>query len=58
MNICLIGLGRAGHFHLNSIKMIDKINLKYCLDYDTKLTNEISKQYNCIAIDNVLYRYK
>lgn len=32
LNICLVGLGRAGHFHFNSVNKIDYLNLKYIVE--------------------------
>lgn len=32
MNIAIVGLGRAGHFHLNSISALPKLQLKYVVD--------------------------
>ena len=30
--VCIVGLGRAGRFHLASIKKLDSIELKYVVD--------------------------
>ena len=32
ITICIVGLGRAGQFHLNSIKRLDNLHLKYVVD--------------------------
>jgi len=32
INTCLVGLGRAGHFHLQSIRNSDRLQLKYIVD--------------------------
>ncbi|MEO0339634.1 MAG: Gfo/Idh/MocA family oxidoreductase [Bacteroidota bacterium] len=32
MNVCIVGLGRAGRFHLHSIQQIDGVELKYVVD--------------------------
>lgn len=31
-NVCIVGLGRAGKFHLNSIRLLNHVNLKYVVD--------------------------
>ncbi|MEX0288062.1 MAG: Gfo/Idh/MocA family oxidoreductase [Flavobacteriaceae bacterium] len=32
LNFCIVGLGRAGHFHLSSIQSLDSCSLKYVVD--------------------------
>ncbi len=36
LNTAIVGMGRAGSFHLTSMKIIDGFNLKYVVDPDTE----------------------
>lgn len=41
INICLVGLGRAGNFHLNSVNNLDFFNLKYIVDPNREALREL-----------------
>ena len=47
INICVVGLGRAGHFHLTSIKQLDSLALHSVVDTNEKLAKDVAEQYNC-----------
>ena len=47
INICVVGLGRAGHFHLTSIKQLDSLSLHSVVDTNEKLAKDVAEQYNC-----------
>ena len=47
INICVVGLGRAGHFHLTSIKQLDSLSLHSVVDTNEDLAKEIAANYNC-----------
>lgn len=47
INICVVGLGRAGHFHLTSIKQSDSLSLHSVVDTNGKLAKDVAEEYNC-----------
>ena len=47
IGVCLLGLGRAGKFHLQSLKMMDGAQLVCVHDLDTARSREIAKQTSC-----------
>jgi len=48
LNICLVGLGRAGQFHLRSISMLtDKVRLVWVVDVNEEQVAKITNQYDC-----------
>ena len=51
--LCIIGLGRAGRFHLNSIKNIDSCELKYVVDPQLDEDEPIVLQNKFILLNNV-----
>ena len=46
INIALIGAGRAGRFHLNSLNKTRLFNLKYIVDLDLSKAIELSNDYH------------
>ncbi|MFT5020011.1 MAG: myo-inositol 2-dehydrogenase/D-chiro-inositol 1-dehydrogenase, partial [Polaribacter sp.] len=48
INICVVGLGRAGHFHLTSIQHLASLSLHSVVDTNEELAKEIAAQYNCL----------
>ncbi len=51
--LCLIGLGRAGRFHLQSLRMMEDARLAYVYDFDTARAEAVAQQYNCAAAKSV-----
>ena len=47
LNTAIIGMGRAGQFHLTSMKIIDGFALKYAVDPDLKHLDKISLPRDC-----------
>ena len=52
INIALFGLGRIGQMHAENLINHPQFYLKYIFDIDKKLTEKLSKKYNCIGIKN------
>ena len=52
INIALFGLGRIGQMHAENLINHPQFYLKYIFDIDKKLTEKLSKKYNCISIKN------
>ncbi len=48
MNVCIVGLGRAGRFHLHSIQQIAGVQLKYVVDPGLEQT-EVSDEYKLLS---------
>jgi myo-inositol 2-dehydrogenase/D-chiro-inositol 1-dehydrogenase len=51
--ICLIGLGRAGMFHLQSLRMMEEAKLSCVYDIDSARADAVARQYDCIAATSV-----
>ena len=47
LNIALLGLGRAGKFHIQSIQSIPGINLRCVVDVDESLARRLAKDLEC-----------
>jgi len=48
VNICLVGLGRAGQFHMRSISMLtDKVRLRWVVDVDEAAVQRVCGEYEC-----------
>ena len=55
INIAIIGAGRAGSFHLQSLLQFSHFNLKYVLDSDLEKAQNLVKLYgeSCIPTNNL-----
>ena len=47
LNIALLGLGRAGKFHIQSIRSIPGISLRCVVDVDESLARRLAKELQC-----------
>ena len=47
LKIALLGLGRAGKFHIQSIQSIPGISLRCVVDVDESLAKELAKELDC-----------
>lgn len=48
IGFAVVGLGRAGHFHLTSLQMlVERAELKWVIDTDETKMKDIAKQYSC-----------
>ena len=47
LNIGLLGLGRAGRFHLQSLRVMDEAKLVSVFDTDSERTSNVSQQTGC-----------
>ena len=47
LNMALLGLGRAGKFHIQSIQSIPGINLRCVVDVDESLAKRLAKDLEC-----------
>ena len=47
LNVALLGLGRAGRFHIQSIQSIPGINLRCVVDVDEPLARRLAKELEC-----------
>jgi len=47
LNMALLGLGRAGNFHIQSIQSIPGINLRCVVDVDESLARRLAKDLEC-----------
>ena len=57
INICVVGLGRAGNFHLHSIKLLNQFDLIYVVDTNEKLAQSVAEEYGCkwsVQLEDVL----
>jgi myo-inositol 2-dehydrogenase/D-chiro-inositol 1-dehydrogenase len=52
LKIALIGLGRAGRFHLNSIRRASGIQLKYVVDLDSTAAEAVAAEFGCSALSD------
>lgn len=48
-----MGLGRAGRFHLASIKNLDSIELKYAVDSDLSTQDDIVQNNDFILLGDI-----
>lgn len=49
LRIGLLGLGRAGNFHLQSLQLIDGAQVAYVYDIDQDKASAIAQKHNCVA---------
>lgn len=49
LHVCVVGLGRAGHFHLNTISTSDKFHLVSVVEPNEELRNAVAEKYACKA---------
>lgn len=48
INVCLVGLGRAGHFHMRSMAMLtDKVRLLWVVDVNEKEVARVANEFDC-----------
>jgi len=48
LGCCIVGLGRAGHFHLESMKALRELcELRWVIDTDTAKGERIAAEYSC-----------
>lgn len=50
ISVCVVGLGRAGQFHLNSIRLSNAFALQYVVDTNIALAESEATQHNCKAV--------
>ena len=55
INLAIIGAGRAGAFHVQSLSINKQYNLKYIVDLDISRAKELSEEANCKYSDNLDY---
>lgn len=53
LHVCVVGLGRAGHFHLSTISTSDKFTLASVVDPNEELRNAVAQKYNCKAYSTI-----
>lgn len=51
--VCLVGLGRAGHFHYRSIQQMDNVQLKYIVDPDPEALKGLSGNTGVIHLVDI-----
>jgi myo-inositol 2-dehydrogenase / D-chiro-inositol 1-dehydrogenase len=49
----IFGLGRAGHFHLTALTTMHNVRLKYVMDVNKELADQVAKKYGSIACYDV-----
>ena len=52
INVALFGLGRIGQMHAENLFNNKSFKLKFVYDVDYKLTQKISKKFNCVGLKN------
>jgi predicted dehydrogenase len=55
IKICIIGAGRAGNFHVNSLSTNKNYELLYIIDQDLKRAEELAQKANCLSHNNTDY---
>ena len=53
INLAIIGAGRAGAFHVQSLSINKQYNLKYIVDLDISKAKELSNEAKCKYSDNL-----
>jgi len=53
LNFAIIGLGRAGKFHLTSLGQLNSCNLKYIVDPNISKLDKITKDFNCKLLKSI-----
>lgn len=51
VRIGLLGLGRAGNFHLQSLRLIDDANIECVFDVDAEKAARIANKHGCVAAE-------
>ena len=49
LGICLLGLGRAGNFHLQSLRLTDQARVRCVFDTDEEKAQSVAAQLECVA---------
>ncbi len=50
---CVVGLGRAGRIHAESMQALPQFQLKYVVDTDEQVAKEMGQKYNATALQNI-----
>ncbi len=53
INFCIVGLGRAGNFHLTSIKLLKNANLLSVVDANSALLEQVAEAENCNTYQSI-----
>ncbi len=53
INLCIVGLGRAGRFHLDSINQLDSCTLKYVVDPSLSSNDNIVSENDFILLKEI-----
>ena len=53
IRVCIVGLGRAGRFHLTSIKNLDFFDLKYVIDPSLSTQDDIVQNNDFILLEDI-----
>lgn len=53
LNIAILGLGRAGNFHLQSLRLLDDARASLVFDVDADRAQRIADEQNCVAAASV-----
>ncbi len=53
INFCIVGLGRAGNFHLTSIKLLKNANLLSVVDTNSTLLKQVGAAENCNTYQSI-----
>ncbi|MDA0194075.1 MAG: Gfo/Idh/MocA family oxidoreductase [Bacteroidetes bacterium] len=53
LEVCIVGLGRAGRFHLNSVKQLDKFRLKYVVEPNLSMAKEVLGDIDSTVTDDI-----
>lgn len=53
LNIAILGLGRAGNFHLQSLRLLDNARASLVFDVDADRAQRIADEQNCVAAASV-----
>lgn len=57
INLCIVGAGRAGEFHVNSLMINKQYNLKYIIDLDEEKALKLSKKAECKYTNDLKWAY-
>lgn len=49
LRICLLGLGRAGQFHLQSLGLTARATVSCVFDINSELAEQVARRWNCVA---------
>ena len=50
LGIAILGLGRAGKFHLKSIRETSNVDLRYAVDPNLSLAQSVAEEHHCAAV--------